>query len=161
MSIMPFIILFFLFLIKSIENNYINDFSLKEDSLDEKSLLNELEQINYNNIDNIFSNKNLYISENKIKYQVINEILNSSRSYRDIMNNTTFAEIPENLTLRYDQKYQFERRFKIIRTLEKKKNNNIYMHQNSNNFNSVKENNNYFNNLNEDEDDYFSDKHNS
>ena len=160
MSIMPFIILFFLFLIKSIENNYINDFSLKEDSLDEKSLLNELEQINYNNIDNIFSNKNLYISENKIKYQVINEILNSSRSYRDIMNNTTFAEIPENLTLRYDQKYQFERRFKIIRTLEKKKNNNIYMHQNSNNFNSVKENNNYFNNLNEDEDDYFSDKHN-
>ena len=160
MSIMPFIILFFLFLIKSIENNYINDFSLKEDSLDEKSLLNELEQINYNNIDNIFSNKNLYISENKIKYQVINEILNSSRSYRDIMNNTTFAEIPENLTLRYDQKYQFERRFKIIRILEKKKNNNIYMHQNSNNFNSVKENNNYFNNLNEDEDDYFSDKHN-
>ena len=160
MSIMLFIILFFIFLFDSIENNYINDFSLKEDSLKEKLILNELEQINYNNIDNIFSNKNLYFSENKIKYKVLNDLSDNSRAYRDIINNSTFAEIPENLVSRFEDKYQLERRFKIIRNFEKRQEHNINVHQNNNNFNNIKENNKYFNYLYDDEDDYFSDKHN-
>ena len=160
MSILFFIILFFLFLFDSIKNNYINDFSLKEDSLKENLILNELEQINYNNIDNILNNKNLYFSENKIKYKVLNDLSDNSRIYRDIINNSTFAEIPENLISRFEDKYQLERRIKIIRNIEKKQENNINIHQNNNNINNIKDNNKFFNYLDDDEEDYFSDKHN-
>ena len=132
MSIFFFIILFFLFLFNSIENIYINDFSLKEDSLKENSILNELEQINYNNIDNILNNKDLYFSENKNKYKVLNDLSDNSRTYRDIINNSTFAVIPENLISRFEDKYQLERRIKIIRNIEKQEN-NINIHQNNNN----------------------------
>ena len=160
MSIFLFIILFFLFLFNSIENIYINDFSLKEDSLKENSILNELEQINYNNIDNILNNKDLYFSENKNKYKVLNDLSDNSRTYRDIINNSTFAVIPENLISRFEDKYQLERRIKIIRNIEKQEN-NINIHQNNNNINNnIKDNNKFFNNLDDDEDNYFSDKHN-
>ena len=60
-----FIILFIFLLIDSIENNYFNDYSFKEVSKKEKLLLNELESINYNNLENNFLNKNLYFRENK------------------------------------------------------------------------------------------------
>ena len=160
MSIFFFIILFFLFLFNSIENIYINEFSLKEDSLKENSILNELEQINYNNIDNILNNKDLYFSENKNKYKVLNDLSDNSRTYRDIINNSTFAVIPENLISRFEDKYQLERRIKIIRNIEKQEN-NINIHQNNNNnINNNKDNNKFFNYLDDDEDNYFSDKHN-
>ena len=97
-----FIILFIFLLIDSIENNYFNDYSFKEVSKKEKLLLNELESINYNNLENNFLNKNLYFSENKNKYHKLNDITDNSKIYKDIINNSSFAEIPENLISRYE-----------------------------------------------------------
>ena len=158
MSIKLFIISIILFLIDSIENNYINDFSLKEGSLKEKSLIEEFEPINYNNLDNVFSQKNLFFSENKIKYQELNDLSSNSKNHRDIITNSSFTEIPDNVIYRFEDKYQHERRFKIIRTLEKKQDNNFISHPNQNS--NKESNNNFFKNLGEDEDEYFSDKHN-
>ena len=144
-----FIILFIFLLIDSIENNYFNDYSFKEVSKKEKLLLNELESINYNNLENNFLNKNLYFSENKNKYHKLNDITDNSKIYKDIINNSSFAEIPENLISRYEYKYQLEKRFKIIRAIEKKENMNLKNNNQKNNYNN-----------NEEEfDDYFSDKH--
>ena len=144
-----FIILFIFLLIDSIENNYFNDYSFKEVSKKEKLLLNEFESINYNNLENNFLNKNLYFSENKNKYHKLNDITDNSKIYKDIINNSSFAEIPENLISRYEYKYQLEKRFKIIRAIEKKENMNLKNNNQKNNYNN-----------NEEEfDDYFSDKH--
>ena len=153
---MLFIISMILFLIDSIENNYINDFSLKEGSLKEKSLIEEFEPINYNNLENVFSRRNLFFSENKIKYQELNDLSGNSKNYRDIIANSSFTEIPENFISRYEDTYQLERRFKIIRTIEKKQDNNYIPHS----ININKEsNNNFFKNIGEEEEEYFSDKH--
>ena len=163
MSMLLFNILFLIFLIDTFQNNYINNFSLKEESQKEKLLLEEFEPINYNNLENNFNQKNLFFAENKDKYKELNELSDSSRKNRDIINNLSFAEIPENLISRYEDKYQKERKFKIIRSIEKRQNmNNNHHHHYKNNHNYNNHNdNNYYKNLDDDEgEEYFSDKHN-
>ena len=162
MSMLLFNILFLIFLIDTFQNNYINNFSLKEESQKEKLLLEEFEPINYNNLENNFNQKNLFFAENKDKYKELNELSDTSRKNRDIINNLSFAEIPENLISRYEDKYQKERKFKIIRSIEKRQNmnNNNHHHQNNHNYNNHNDNN-YYKNLDDDEgEEYFSDKHN-
>ena len=159
MNIKNLNIIFIIVLIDTIENNYINDFSEEEISKKEKSLPDELVSINHNNLDNIFSHKNLFFSENNDKYNELNDLSDTSKKYRDIINNLSFAEIPENLISRYEDKYQLERRFKIIRALEKKQNININIQQNNNN-DFKDDNNNYYKNIEDEGDEYFSDKHN-
>ena len=160
MSILYFIIFILIFLIDSIENNYINDLSLDESSKGEKLLIGNSEPINYNNLENNFNQKNLFLSENRDKYDELNDFSDTSKRYRDLINNLSFAEIPENLVSRYEDKYQLERRFKIIRSIEKKQNSNDN-NQNSHNYNGYKDNNNnYYKNIEDDGEEYFSDKHN-
>ena len=163
MSMLLFNILFLIFLIDTFQNNYINNFSLKEESQKEKLLLEEFEPINYNNLENNFNQKNLFFAENKDKYKELNELSDSSRKNRDIISNLSFAEIPENLISRYEDKYQKERKFKIIRSIEKRQNmnnNNHHHYKNNHNYNNHNDNN-YYKNLDDDEDEeYFSDKHN-
>ena len=160
MSILYFIIFIFIFLIDIIETNYINDFSLEESSKEEKLLIGNYEPINYNNLENNFNQKNLFLSENRDKYDELNDFTDTSKKYRDLINNLSFAEIPENLISRYEDKYQLERRFKIIRSIEKKQNQNDN-NQNIHNYNGYKDNNNnYYRNIEDDGDEYFSDKHN-
>ena len=122
MSILYFNIFILIFLIDNIENNYINDLSLDESSKGEKLLIGNSEPINYNNLENNFNQKNLFLSENRDKYDELNDFSDTSKRYRDLINNLSFAEIPENLVSRYEDKYQLERRFKIIRSIEKKQN---------------------------------------
>jgi len=69
MSILYFIIFILIFLIDIIENNYINDLSLDESSKGEKILIGNSEPINYNNLENNFNQKNLFLSENRDKYE--------------------------------------------------------------------------------------------
>ena len=160
MSILYFIIFILIFLIDNIENNYINDLSLDESSKGEKLLIGNSEPINYNNLENNFNQKNLFLSENRDKYDELNDFSDTSKRYRDLINNLSFAEIPENLVSRYEDKYQLERRFKIIRSIEKKQNSNDN-NQNNHNYNGYKDNNNnYYKNIEDDGEEYFSDKHN-
>ena len=84
-------------------------------------------------------NKNLYFSENKNKYHKLNDITDNSKIYKDIINNSSFAEIPENLISRYEYKYQLEKRFKIIRAIEKKENMNLKNNNQKNNYNNNEE----------------------
>ena len=90
------------------------------------------------------SQTKLFFSENKNKYYELSEISNSSIHYKDIINNSSFYEIPEILISQYEKKYQREKISKIIRNIErnKKKSKNAY--------NSIKsnKNNNYINNNN-------------
>jgi len=133
---------------------------LEESSKEEKLLIGNYEPINYNNLENNFNQKNLFLSENRDKYDELNDFTDTSKKYRDLINNLSFAEIPENLISRYEDKYQLERRFKIIRSIEKKQNQNDN-NQNSHNYNGYKDNNNnYYRNIEDDGDEYFSDKHN-
>ena len=106
MSILYFNIFILIFLIDNIENNYINDLSLDESSKGEKLLIGNSEPINYNNLENNFNQKNLFLSENRDKYDELNDFSDTSKRYRDLINNLSFAEIPENLVSRYEDKYQ-------------------------------------------------------
>ena len=157
MSILNLIIFFIIFLIDIIENNYINDFSFEEASKKEKMFLDEIEPINYNNLENNFNQTNLFFTEKKDKYNELNDLSDTSKKYREIFNNLSFSEIPENLISRYEARYQMEKRFKIIRSIEKKQ--NLNNHQNINN--GFKDNNNkFFTNIEDEGYEYFSDKHN-
>ena len=128
MNIFHFIILCFLFLLDSLENLYINDFSFKETNKNRKILLDNFDTIDYNNLENNFRNTKLFISQKDDKYLELNTLVDNPKNYLEIINNSTFAEIPENLISRYESKYQLEKRFKIIRAIE----NNKYINTNSN-----------------------------
>ena len=159
---MLFNIIFLIFLIDTFQNNYINNFSLEEESKKEKLLLEDFEPINYNNLENNFNQKNLFFAEKSDKYKELNDLSDhSSMKYRDIINNLSFAEIPENLISRYEDKYQKERKFKIIRAIEKRQNmNNNNINQNNNFHYNNHNNNNFYKNIEDEYDEYFSDKHN-
>ena len=92
MSIMLFNIIFLIFLIDTFQNNYINNFSLEEESKKEKLLLEDFEPINYNNLENNFNQKNLFFAEKSDKYKELNDLSDhSSMKYRDSINNLSFA----------------------------------------------------------------------
>ena len=155
-------IIFLLSIIDLINNININDISFKE----EINPNNPYDKSNFINSNNNMLNYNpqqtkLFFSENKNKYYELGEISNSSIHYKDIINNSSFYEIPEILISQYEKKYQREKISKIIRNIErnKKKSKNAY--------NSIKsnKNNNYINNNNNNKNndiknDFFSDEYN-
>ena len=156
-----FIILCFLFVFDSIENYYINCFSLKQTNKKEKILLDNIESIDYNNLESNIQNTKLFISEKDDKYLEVNDFADNSINYREIINNHSFAEIPEKLIFRYENKYQLEKRFKIIRSIENSKNINSNSNQNSYNINNKEnDNNNFYKNIIDGNSGYFSEKHN-
>ena len=135
-------------LIKQIRNLYINDLSYKE-ALKSKSIYDNSDLIN-NNIFKYSPQTKLFFSENKNKYIELSEVSNTSTNYQDIINNSSFYEIPESIISRYEKRYQREKIDRIIRTIESNKAN---AKNNNNNNNNNKNNND--NNSNG----YFSDKY--
>ena len=135
-------------LIKQIRNIYINDLSYKE-ALKSKSIYDNSDLIN-NNIFKYSPQTKLFFSENKNKYIELSEVSNTSTNYQDIINNSSFYEIPESIISRYEKRYQREKIDRIIRTIESNKANA----KNNNNNNNNNKNNNE-NNSNG----YFSDKY--
>ena len=135
-------------LIKQIRNLYINDLSYKE-ALKSKSIYDNSDLIN-NNIFKYSPQTKLFFSENKNKYIELSEVSNTSTNYQDIINNSSFYEIPESIISRYEKRYQREKIDRIIRTIESNKANA----KNNNNNNNNNKNNNE-NNSNG----YFSDKY--
>jgi hypothetical protein len=126
-------------LIKQIRNIYINDLSYKE-ALKSKNIYDNSDLIN-NNIFKYSSKTKLFFSENQNKYIELNEVTNTSTNYNDIINNSSFYEIPETIISRYEKRYQREKIDKIIRTIE---NNKANAKNNNNNKNNNDNNNEYF-----------------
>ena len=156
-------ILLLLCLIDIIKNRYINDISFKE-AIKNKKIYDKSELINNNNLNYNPKQTKLFFSENKNKYYELSDISNSSINYQDIIKNSSFYEIPENLISQYEKKYQREKISKIIRTIENNKNNiNYYLNQNNyNNHHNKKEHKYYYeNNINNNNNnEYFSDEYN-
>ena len=156
-------ILLLLCLIDIIKNRYINDISFKE-AIKNKKIYDKSELINNNNLNYNPKQTKLFFSENKNKYYELSDISNSSINYQDIIKNSSFYEIPENLISQYEKKYQREKISKIIRTIENNKNNiNYYLNQNNyNNHHNKKEQKYYYeNNINNNNNnEYFSDEYN-
>ena len=162
-------LIFLLSIFELINNIYIsdvNDMSFKE-ALNQKHPYDKSNiRTNNNNILNYEPQQTkLFFSENKNKYYQLHEISNSSIDYKDIINNSSFYEIPEILISQYERKYQREKISKIIRNIERNKN----KIKNKNNYNSIKSNrnNNYMNNnINKNnnnyeiKNEYFSDEYN-
>ena len=151
-------------LINNIYINDVNDISFKE-ALNQKNSYDKSNiRTKSNNILNYEPQQTkLFFSENKNKYYQLHEISNSSTDYKDIINNSSFYEIPEILISQYERKYQREKISKIIRNIERNKN------KIKNNYNSIRSNrnNNYMNNninkINnnyEIKNEYFSDEYN-
>ena len=138
-------------LINLIINQIINDKSFKE-ALKNKKQYEKSDLINNNNMFNFISkDTKLFFSENKNKYFELSEVPNSSITYNEIINNSSFYEIPETIISQYEKKYQREKISKIVRTIERNKNK-----INVNNFNQNNKKESSKNNNNE----YFSDEYN-
>ena len=145
-------IIILLFLINLIKNKYINDISFKE-ALKTKKSYDKSNLINNNILNYIPKGTKLYFSENKNKYLELGEVSNSSVLYNEIINNSSFYEIPEKIISTYEKKYQREKISKIIRTIENNKS-----RMNINNFNQKNKKDYSKNNINNNE--YFSDEYN-
>ena len=150
-------------LIDYTKNININDISFKE-TVKSKKTYDKSELINNNLLNRNIKQTKLFFSENKNKYFELSELTNSSKKYTDIINNSSFYEIPETLISQYEKRYQREKLSKIIRTIERNKNKNKNKINNSrknNNYHNKKEyNNNNIKNNNNDNNDYFSDEYN-
>ena len=144
-------------LINLIKNSYISDISYKE-ALKNKKAFDTSESINNNLLNLNLKQTKLFFSENKNKYYELSEVSNSSTKYQDIINNSSFYEIPETLISQYEKKYQREKICKIIRSIERKNNiNKINNYKHNNNRYHHKKEYNYNNNNNNE---YFSDEYN-
>ena len=128
-----------------------NDLSYK-DVLKSKNIYDNSDLIN-NNIFNHNPQTKLFFSENKNRYVELNEVSNTSTTYHDIINNSSFYEIPETIISKYEKRYQREKIDKIIRKIE---NNKANEKNNNNNKNQNKKEKNYNNNNNNG---FFSDKY--
>ena len=150
-------------LIDYTKNININDISFKE-TVKSKKTYDKSELINNNLLNRNIKQTKLFFSENKNKYFELSELTNSSKKYTDIINNSSFYEIPETLISQYEKRYQREKLSKIIRTIERNKNKNknkISNYKKNNNYHNKKEyNNNNIKNNNNDNNDYFSDEYN-
>ena len=159
LSIQLINILLLLCLIDLNKNRYINDISFKE-VINNKKIYDKSELIK-NNILNYNPKQKLYFSENNNKYFEFSDISNSSINYKDIIKNSSFYEIPENLISQYEKKYQREKISKIIRTIESNKNNFNYLNQNNFNHHNKKDHKcNYVNNTSNNNNEFFSDEYN-
>ena len=147
----------------NIIKTYINDISFKE-ALNSKNIYDKYD-LNNNNILNYNPKQTkLFFSENKNKYFELSDVSNITTNYKDIINNSSFYEIPETIISQYEKKYQREKIAKIIRGIENskikdKKNININKNNNYYNYNNKKEKkeSNYFKSNNNE---YFSDEYN-
>ena len=145
-------------LINYIKNRYINDITFKEALKNKKSYVTS-EILNNNLLNRNIKQTKLFFSENKNKYYELNDVYNSSIRYQEIINNSSFYEIPETLISQYEKKYQREKISKIIRAIERNKNTNKinnYNHNHNHYHNKKEYRNNNINKNNE----YFSDEYN-
>ena len=99
-------------LIKQIRNIYLNDLSYKE-ALKSKSIYDNSDLIN-NNIFKYSPQTKLFFSENKNKYVELSEVTNTSTNYQDIINNSSFYEIPETIISKYEKRYQGKKLIKLF-----------------------------------------------
>ena len=145
-------------LINYIKNRYINDITFKEALKNKKSYVTS-EILNNNLLNRNIKQTKLFFSENKNKYYELNDVYNSSIRYQEIINNSSFYEIPETLISQYEKKYQREKISKIIRAIERNKNTNKinnYNHNHNHYHNKKEYRNSNINKNNE----YFSDEYN-
>ena len=97
-------------------------------------------------------NTKIYLSEKENKYLELKEVNNTKTKYDNIINNSSFYEIPELLIAKYEKKYHWEKIVKIIREIEKEKffnkisvtKNNYYYYQYNKHTNNIINNNDYF-----------------
>ena len=148
-------ILILLSIIELIKNININDISFKE-AIKTKKAYDKSDLINNNILNYNPKQTKLFFSENKNKYLELSEISNESTIYKNIINNSSFYEIPETLISQYEKKYQREKISKIIRNIENNKNKNT-LKINKNSYNKKE---NYKNNNNDLKNEYFSDEYN-
>ena len=141
-----------------IKNRYIKDISYKE-ALKSKKTYDTSEYITNNLLNKNIKQTKLFFSENKNKYYELSEVSNSSTKYQDIINNSSFYEIPETLISQYEKKYQREKIAKIIRTIEREKKINKINSYNNQNNNYYRQKKIYKNNYNINNE-FFSDEYN-
>ena len=128
-------IIILLIVIDLIKNRYIDTSSYKDELRDKK--LYENANSNFVNSDffqfNQKQSPKLFVSKTKNKYLELHEVKNTSTKYTDIINNSSFYEIPEAIISQYEKIYIREELSRIIRDIEKNRKNLKKSKKNNNN----------------------------